>query len=695
MADKIPEFDPNKPFETADEIPEFDPNKPFETYMGTEDSLPQETQILDVPAPLAGRTAMKAFGTDVGSKINYYKNLEENKDLDIIENPYNKGEIIARQKGTTQWLKEDPSSWQGWKEFGKDILDVPVDVGQALATGAASAFGSTLTPFTPVAGGALGATIGFQGTEALRQGIGSALYGQKKTAPSLGELIATGLTEAGFGKLAGAGIPKQKFTQIAAESPKVAAKALQKAEQYFLPKGQAPTAAEAEKAGEYLYQQSRGLIPRATENILPIYFGGSKEELKRAKSIVPPSIVDKFIKEGVQIDPTKQYTERSLVQAVEAQKPGAASQVAIKDIRSSIKRMADELGPRYEEGIAQIKEPLNLDEFKGGLISQINEKSKAKTEGIRKSADDLKYVLQQYFTPRPKTTQVTETSMQNVSGLVDQLGNPIMTPTQNVVEKVVPGSPNITAKELKDISNKLKAEYMIGAPRSVVKAMPPEKQMNRGIVLDITKQIDDEIYKKIPDETLRSDYKNFMQISGKIEPLFKNDTKAAQTLSNAYNSNAKQKQILQDTRDFDKYFGTNLEKLSSMAFTAKRFGTPSMEQVSSQGRTSTGRFARPAAMMGGLGTLIGGYSGSKVAGPIGGTVGGAFGGAVGAGLGGMTATDAVLNRVLAGQEAFGRLPFVQSSAWDYMSGFNPYARQLMLQPTLRYINEPNQPEAGQ
>lgn len=646
----------------------------------------QESDILDQPADLSGRFAMKSFGTDIPSKLKYYR--EKNPDKDIMENPYNKGEIIARIKGTSQWLKEDPSNWQGWKELGRDILDVPVDLLQGTITGLTAAGSAAAAPYTPVAAATLGATGAHYTTEAIRQGIGQKFFGQQPVIPTFGDVLTTGALEAAGGKIFGApGMTKQKFMEIAKERPEVAKKALKEAEKYFIPEGKTPTAEEAQKAGEYLAEKSTGLLGKVKKNILPIWFGGQAEEIERAQRKVPKDVVMSLIKnQGLKIDPNVAINERELSQAIQAQGLGGAGKSAITDITNSVKNLKESLGARYEEGISSISDPFDLSRYKRMIQPRINELSASKTEGVSEQAKDLKNVMSKYLTPKKQPKQVTETVMQNVGGLVDEFGNPVMMPTKVSVEKMVEGTNEIGAKELQAISNALKSEYNIGAPKYVVMQMPAAKQQNRGVILNITGEIDNQLEKAIGDKTLRKDYRDFSVLQKKIYPLFKDEKTAAKTLSNAYNSNATQKQTLKDLRYFDKKFGTNLESMSSVAFTGKRFGDPSLEQISQEGRLASSRVLRPAKAGGAIGTALGSLVGGQFGGYEGALLGGALGGTAGAGIGAFTANDAALNFLLNQAQRFEKIPLKQTYEKTML---NPYLRGLMMQPGYQWINQPN------
>ncbi len=618
---------------------------------------------------------MKAFGTDIGSKIKYYQ--EQNPDKDILENPYNKGEIIARVKGTSNWLKEDPSSWQGWKELGKDILDMPVDVAQGAVTGLTAAGSAALTPFTPVVGAALGGTAGFYGTEAIRQGIGK-YFGQQPTIPSFGDVLATGALESTGAKLFGPGISKQKFTEIAKESPAVAKKALNKAEKYFLEEGQAPTPEEAIKAGEYLYEKSKGSISKIGKNLLPIWFGGQANTIEMASQDVPKSVVSDLItKTNLKIDPSKKWTYRELSQALELQKANkSAGVVAVNELKSSVANKKFEFGQRYDDALNSVTKNFPLDEYRYDLKKEILSKGKSKTKEMREEANVLKNVLDGYFTTEPKTVTTMETVKQELP-ILDPSGKPYMSEVQVPVNKSVPSKQEVGVRELQRISSALKAKFGVGDSYGQIQNLTPAEQQARTSVLNIAKKIDNTIEDSIEDNNLRSDYASFMKLQDEVQPMFKDDKTAAVTLSNAYNSSAKQKALLQSLREFDSKFKTNLEPLSKLAFTGKRFGDPALEQISGSS-TSTGKFLRPASVGGAIGTIAGTLTGEP-------TVFAPIGFAAGSALGGLSATDAVLNRLLGAKEYLNR--GAAGTAYDSIVNMNPYAREMMMQPWLRMTNK--------
>jgi len=636
---------------------------------------PLQTQILNEGGDLKGRMAMKAFGTDVGSKIKFYQ--EENKDKDIIENPYNKGEIIYRNKGSSEWRREDPPNWQGLQELGRDILDIPVDVAQGAVTGLTAAGAAALTPFTPVAGAALGGTAGFYGTEAIRQGIGK-YFGQQPTIPSFGDVLATGALESTGAKLFGPGISKQKFTEIAKESPAVAKKALNKAEKYFLEEGQAPTPEEAIKAGEYLYEKSKGSISKIGKNLLPIWFGGQANTIEMASQDVPKSVVSDLItKTNLKIDPSKKWTYRELSQALELQKANkSAGVVAVNELKSSVANKKFEFGQRYDDALNSVTKNFPLDEYRYDLKKEILSKGKSKTKEMREEANVLKNVLDGYFTTEPKTVTTMETVKQELP-ILDPSGKPYMSEVQVPVNKSVPSKQEVGVRELQRISSALKAKFGVGDSYGQIQNLTPAEQQARTSVLNIAKKIDNTIEDSIEDNNLRSDYASFMKLQDEVQPMFKDDKTAAVTLSNAYNSSAKQKALLQSLREFDSKFKTNLEPLSKLAFTGKRFGDPALEQISGSS-TSTGKFLRPASVGGAIGTIAGTLTGEP-------TVFAPIGFAAGSALGGLSATDAVLNRLLGAKEYLNR--GAAGTAYDSIVNMNPYAREMMMQPWLRMTNK--------
>lgn len=109
------------------------------------------------------RAIIKNFGGDTNNAIGYLKKrhprLEVKASLD--------GEIIAREKGETEYRKLDPSSFDL-----QDITDVGTDIGTGFLSSAATAAGG-LVGNLPGAVAAGAASSG--GLEALRQGIGKAL----------------------------------------------------------------------------------------------------------------------------------------------------------------------------------------------------------------------------------------------------------------------------------------------------------------------------------------------------------------------------------------------------------------------------------------------------------------------------------------------------------------------------------------
>lgn len=621
----------------------------------------QESDILEAPADLSGRFAMKAFGTDVQSKLKEYQ--ARNPDKIVMENPFNKGEIIANIKGTKQWVKEDPGigAWLAYpKEIVSDITDLAVDVPAAIAAGIATAKGAifgtavapSLGPAAPVAPflGAVGAgTAASQATEKLRQSIGEKFFGQTQQMP--GTLETGALQALGIG-LFGTGASKKALTELAAESPAVAKRALEKAAKYFLPKGQMATPEEAKMAGEYLAGTltQRGLVSKAGGKVLPAWFGGDQLNIKTAMENVPNDTVNKLIKQGIQLDPNKTYTYRELSRAIELQGGGkTAGTIAVQEITNARREAKQRLGQRYDEALSEVTDTFNVDRYKKPLLDRLNQLQKDKSKAAIDEADKIKSILGEYFTPKDEVALVPKTVMENVGGLVDEAGNPIMRPKYQVMETIVPGSKEWDAKSIQELATRLKDLEDPAMSFAKLKDKSVTSKKDRGAILTAAKQISDDLYKAIPDEKLRSDYRKFAELEDNIMRPFKDEITAAKTLSNAYNKSATQKALLKDIKQFDKNFGTNLEPLAKISWVGKRFGDPALEQISGEAATSTGRFLRPSAVGTGIGSAIGGLS----FGPVGAIIGGGVGGAVG----GFSATNAILNSLLAGGEMVGRSPF--------------------------------------
>lgn len=693
----IPNFDPNKPFEKgdtsdtvwqngyeyktsafekqSDQPPPFDPNKPYEqsdrpghVWQGNYEykneygieGPKQESDIFDQPADLSGRFAMKAFGTDVASKVKYYQ--EKNPDKEVMQNPYKPDEIIARVRGTSKWLKEDPGLG-AWLEYPSEIVsditdlayDVPATTAAGIATAKGAIFGTavapSLGPAAPVAPflGAVGAgTAASQATEKLRQSIGEKFFGQTQQMP--GTLETGALQALGIG-LFGPGASKKALTELAAESPAVAKRALEKAAKYFLPKGQMATPEEAKMAGEYLAETltQRGLVSKAGGTVLPTWFGGDQLNIKTAMENVPNDTVNKLITEGIQLDPNKTYTYRELSRAIELQGGGkTAGTIAVQEITNARREAKQRLGQRYDEALSEVTDTFNVDRYKKPLLDRLNQLQKDKSKASIDEAENIKAILGEYFTPKDEVALVPKTVMENVGGLVDEAGNPIMRPKYQVVQTTVPGSKEWDARSIQDLATRLKDLEDPRMSFAKLKDKTVTSKKDRGAILTTAKQISDDLYNAIPDEKLRSDYRKFAELEDNIMRPFKDETTAAKTLSNAYNKSATQKALLKDIKQFDKSLGTNLEPLAKLSWVGKRFGDPALEQISGEAATSTGRFLRPMQ----VGTGIGSAAGGLTFGPVGAVVGGGVGGAVG----GLSATNAVLNSLLAGGEMIGRSP---------------------------------------
>ena len=635
---------------------------------------PLQTEILEAPADLSGRFAMKTFGTDVGSKIKYYQ--EQNKDKDIMENPYNKGEIIARVKGTSKWLKEDPGigAWLEYpSEMVRDITDLadlyvaaPVSVAATTAGGLA---GLPAGPLGSYAGAVGAGTAAQTGLEAARQGIGSALFGQKFTLePS--DVGTTAAINAALLPLTGIGASQGQIAKKLGESPNLVRQLLESSSKTFVPKGKDLTKGQLEEAGSYLGDTllQKGGISKVSENILPMFFGGTKEQLQTATKPVSKSILIDLTNleknpDALLLDPAKKYSQRELVQAATQQgKIDILGKTALENITEAAENAKNSLKERYESAYSQIRDTFNVNKFAGPIKNRLEEIKKDPSIAAVGEEQKLKQILSENFTPKPVTVTETKMVRQQIPGYLDLAGNPLVKDVPTQVQRQVPGSPNWDVGSIKALSSRLKEEADISASFAQLQGKPVTTRRDRGAILEAASMIDNAVKAKLPDKNLPGDYAKNMQITKTIMKNFGTPDKAASSIANAMNESAKQKKILGDLKTFDKMNNTNLVELAEIAQTSKRFGDPSLEQIGGPGITSTSRTLRAEGLFGAVGNLLGKYllpEGGQIAGQ-----------AVGRAAGGLTATNATLNKILAAKEAMAASPFGKVSDLNV----SPYAR---------------------
>ena len=173
--------------------------------------------------------------------------------------------------------------------------------------------------------------------------------------PGVGETAA--MQALGVG-LFGSGVPKNVLKDIASSTPAVAKRGLEKAAKYFIPKGQAATPAEAEMVGEYLSKTitQKGVLPTLTSNVLPLFFGGSKQQLAQAKKPVSQNVLIDLA-DKINIDPTKQMSQRELVQAATAQgKEAEIGRTALEKIKEATQTAKQKFAERYNEQYGSVTE---------------------------------------------------------------------------------------------------------------------------------------------------------------------------------------------------------------------------------------------------------------------------------------------------------------------------------------------------
>lgn len=563
-------------------------------------------QVIDEPAGLSGRAEMKMFGTTPKSKLEYYQKLNPNMDVILDKD----GGILARQKGTSDWYKEDPSGWHGFKEFGRDVLDLGYDVPAAFVSGGAQGAAGAVNPALGVVAGAATSLA----AEKLRKAIGGMLYGQDQDSGDLkSEAINVGSSLLGgaAGTAAfGTGSTKAQIAR-ALSNPNAVRKLLEKSSRTFVPAGAQFTKDQLAEAEKQLINSigQRGLISYGASKMFPALFGTTPEFIEQAQSKVSPNIVSKLISGGAALDPEKNYSQRQLSNALRMQgKDTLLPEMALEDVNKALKANKKSLSSRYEYHEGRITEVAHPEDFAGPIRDRIDALRSNPSESSQAAA----YNLEKIYDSVLKTP-------------VDKEGN-------------LAGPETWGVQSLKDAAQRLDA--LAGGfktQQQLLGVSPLTKQDNKALY-DSSRMIKDWIKERMSDKKLPSDFAEQQRYTKELSKYFGTPASSASTISNAANESGKQRYVMNLLKDADAKYGTSTEELAKIAQTGKKFGSPALTQVGSGGTTSTTKTLRAENALAGVGSIAG-RAVNEVSGATAGS-------ALGRMLGGATFTDAVLNKIL-------------------------------------------------
>lgn len=567
-------------------------------------------QVLDESANLSGRFAVKNFGGDTATQIDYLK--KQNPEFEVADIG---GEIVARRKGEPNYRKLDPSSIEL-----ADVSDVLYDLGsgaaQTVATGVAGLGGAVAgggvgaLPAAALAGGASGA-----GLEGIRQALGNYL-GTAKGVDKAG-LAISGATGAVSPLLFGTGASAAQIGK-AALNPNTAAKSLQRATTEFVSDPSLLTTAQKSVAKEYLADSQKGILTGLGPNLLSKFTGAAKPEvLAKAVEEVPESMIQTLSK-TYSIDPAKKYTFLEMADVVEKQGGGDLGHVVATNIKDKLADNLMRTGDEISQALTQSNKAIDVGEYKPILDEFSNHYL-----GLAERAPTAE-IRDQFLTEATKADELAKMfkPLQGREGA-------IMAPSDAMAFK-----------------NKL--NEMIGGyktPIQLDKQSAISKQLNGKLISIENKLSDrlDDVLKEEGFEGARAVYKKNKDISRLLQSSFKDDQTALNTIRNL---DAQRRDVLRQTlTEID----PEITQYADLAAVNKVFGRPAANVVSS-GETSTSKLLRASGLGGALGSL----AGFGLAGPTGAYIGGTVGGSLGAAASSPSVvkaglqTSTLLNRLVGG-----------------------------------------------
>jgi hypothetical protein len=600
-------------------------------------------EAADIPA--TQRAFVKNFGGTTQEQVDYLK--RNNPELEV---KYYDGEIVAKKPSETAWKKLDPTGFTNPVEALQDLGDIGYDIGAGIGTSAAGAFsgllGSVAGPVGALGAGAVGSAAVGGGLEAVRQAIGKGLGTAEISEKDIG--ISAGLSALGP-LLFGTGATGKQIASYALK-PSAAGKALERKGMGYVAEGVKPFKAQFEAAKGLIGETQRGLLSRTKDLIGFIPGTAPKETLKNATEFVSPKITKDLIESGLELNPTKKYTNQEIAVALTNQeKIGGFGDMASNTIYTVIEDKKRQIGDEIAKGLEKEAKTFDISQLKAGLEGAIEKAGKSEIPAIREQANAARKIAEQYFTPI-ETRQFFDEIGDPIANLKAHKG-PVFDEAMNPVERRTLRAgikTELSAVDAMKLNNAL-SDYLdyTKNPLAVERMSPAERQL-RGIVGEAKDKLQDSIYNALKESgspDMRNLYRRNREFFRNIYPKFSTPEKAVQTLNNL--NNPSNKILKEKIKTFDSQYQTNIGELGNLAAVTKYFGDPSLEAVSSGGATSTGKILRTGEIAGSLGYIGALSTGMPGAGQLGAQVGRATGFAAAS----PAATAQYLKAITAGKRA--------------------------------------------
>lgn len=608
MADMKPKFDPNLPFEAAPTgatKPKFDPTLAFEV-VGEKKPKEEQFNVLNEESDIGAldRAAVKNFGGEIDDQIDFLK--KRNPKLDIRQW---EGEIVAKKPEEKDWKKLDPSGVTSAKEAFMDVVDVGTDIGSGALSSIAGAAGAVPGALFGagaggIATGAASAGAASAGLETVRQAIGKALGTRKEF--SGGDIAISGALGGATTGLLGAGASKELIAK-AASKPKVVEKMLGKVMETVPADLAQSTKVQITK--EMIEKGQEGILKGAFKNFASKWSGIPKDELVRATSEVPQTLIDDFAKSKM-IKPDKKYTNLEMADVIERDGVERLSEKAQKEVFDNLKAARLETSNQMKDTFKNADENVALQYFGQPLI-------------------DLKNKL--IDAAQKNQTDVYEPDIERISGFLKYLG------PEDKLTVVKPS-------DIFDIKNRIGdlVDYS-KSPAAALKQGPissTEEAALKAVERQMASYLDD-VLKKSGNEGLRQQYGKHMEYAEYLYPLFKDKDTAFKTINNP--ETLRRPNLKNVIKNFDKQYESNLGSLTDIASTWRYFGRPAAEPVGGGGSVKVLRGGGVGGSLGYIGGLLTGIPGAA-----------STGFALGGGLGALASTPAAMKGVLQAETAAGR-----------------------------------------
>jgi hypothetical protein len=531
---------------------------------------PEEPEILNEAAGLAGRTRVKMFGSsDPVEQADYLRSLPENKDFEISDSG---GEVIARKKGEKAWKKLDPTGVTGPKEALEDVLDIGYEAVSGPLTAAAGAAGA-------IPGGILGFGAGGIGTaalasgaasaglEAIRQGIGKYVVGSKKEVSPL-DVGVSGLLGGATTGILGSGLGKKALDK-AIENPQVVNKAISWVSKNIPVDLEEPVKKEIARAA--LTDAQKGLISRklglsAASKMVDI----DKNVLEKAPQQLPQKLVDYFADRGV-LQKGRDYTYLELNDALEEGGMSVVATSSIKNVSDAVNNWKSDLQDEIGRGIRLSTKKVDSNKYLKPLEDFIEEKERKFAETGRglykKEADEARAALD-VFSKKPEAGGVPFFDLE--TGMI--------VPERRALLRSGKSS-EVSIGDLYDLKNALTDEIAYSKNgQFTVRNQPITSTKVKGLLEKANKAMGDDIddaFAALEKEGLkgvRQKYGELIRVQNILAPRFRTEEAALRTVENY---DAQKNRIVRDAinRIPEEYTnGMNLSDLVDVAAINKAFG---------------------------------------------------------------------------------------------------------------------------